>query len=93
MNSKVKNKIYFLQAVKDESIKMRDPNYEKKLAKEEYVNNIKDLKEKMTILGVPDDKLYTLDSISKIELKHGREKKNQKSAYFGWDGKIKYRNI
>ena len=64
----------------------------KKLAKEEYVNNIKDLKEKMTILGVPDDKLYTLDSISKIELKHGREKKNQKSAYFGWDGKIKYIN-
>lgn len=44
------------------------------------------MQEKMTMLGVPDDKLYTLDSIKKIELSHDREKKNQNNSYFGWDG-------
>ena len=41
----------------------------------------------MIVLGVPEEKLYTLDSISKIEQKSEKEKKNSKNNYFGWDGK------
>jgi len=42
----------------------------------------------MITLGVPKEKLYTLDPISKIENKSERDKKNSKNSYFGWDGKI-----
>jgi hypothetical protein len=42
----------------------------------------------MITLGVPKEKLYTLDPISKIEKRSEKEKKNTKNNYFGWDGKI-----
>ncbi len=40
----------------------------------------------MAQLGVPEEKLYSLDSIGKIELKSEKERKKQKNNYFGWDG-------
>jgi len=41
----------------------------------------------MSQLGVPEDKLYTLDSLGKIEIKNEKEKQREKNVYFGWDGK------
>jgi hypothetical protein len=50
----------------------------------------------MITLGVPKEKLYTLDPISKIEKRSDKEKNNTKNNYFGWDGKLlikKYQKI
>ena len=76
------------KAVKDEAIRNKDPFYERNILKEEYHNKEKQLKEKMIVCGVPEDKLYTLDAISKIEKNTDHENKRSKNNYFGWDGKI-----
>jgi len=49
----------------------------------------KELKEKMSQLGVPEEKLYTLDSLGKIELRNEKDRKKAQNSYFGWDGKNK----
>jgi len=40
----------------------------------------------MSQLGVPEEKLYTLDSLGKIDLKNEKERKKAQNSYFGWDG-------
>ncbi len=40
----------------------------------------------MSQLGVPNEKMYTLDSLAKIEQKNERERQKSKNSYFGWDG-------
>lgn len=76
------------KAVKEEAIRNKDPNYEKNLSKEEYKLKEKQLKDKMQVLGVPEEKMYTLDTISKIEKNNEDDIKKPKNNYFGWDGKI-----
>ena len=76
------------KAVTEENKKSQDPEFEKKLRKEDYSNKIEEMKRSLELQGVPDNKLYVLDSISKCEKSNTKNMKKKRSAAFGWDGII-----
>jgi len=74
-----------MKAVQEENKKAQDPDWEKKKTKEEYRNLKQDQIQKMIESGIPEDKLYTLDSINKCEIKNQKFLKKKKNETFGWD--------
>lgn len=74
-----------MKAVQEENMKAQDPDWERKKLKEEYKNFKQDQIKKMIESGVPEDKLYTLDSINKCEIKNQKLLKKKKNETFGWD--------
>ncbi len=76
------------KAVTEENKKSQDPELEKKVRREEYNSKIEDMKRALELQGVPDNKLYVLDSISKCERTNTKNMKKKRSAAFGWDGKF-----
>ncbi len=75
-----------LQSVKDENTISQDTNYEKRKLKEEYIKKQKEHKEFLQSQGVPEEKLYSLDSINKCEYIKEKQDKKVKNTSFAWDG-------
>jgi hypothetical protein len=73
------------QAVKEEILRSQNPNYEKDMKRDEYIKKKEQLKEAMLNQGVPEDKLYTLDTINKCEYLNSKMLKKKKNSTFGWD--------
>ena len=76
------------KAVTEENKKSQDPDFEKNKKKEEYHAKIAEMKKTLELQGVPENKLYVLDSISKCEKSNMKNFKTKRTAAFGWDGKI-----
>ena len=76
------------KAVTEENKKSQDPDFEKNKKKEEYHSKIAEMKKTLELQGVPENKLYVLDSINKCEKSNLKNIKKKRSSAFGWDGKI-----
>jgi hypothetical protein len=74
-----------MKAVHEENIRSQDPEWEKKKIKEEYLKSREEIKEKLINKGIPEDKLYSLNSIGRSEVMDHREIHKKKNAAFGWD--------
>jgi peptidyl-prolyl isomerase G (cyclophilin G) len=74
-----------MKAVQEENKKSQDPEWERKKIKEEYKNLKQEQTQKMIESGIPEDKLYTLNSINKCEIKSQKMLKKNKNEAFGWD--------
>ncbi len=57
-----------MKAVQEENFKSQDPNWETKKLKEEYNKSREEIKEKLLNIGIPEDKMYSLNSIGKSEM-------------------------
>ena len=76
------------KAVNDENKKSQDPDYEKNKKKEEYKIKSEEMKKILELQGVPENKLYVLDSVSKCEKYNAKYMKKKRTSTFGWDGII-----
>lgn len=74
-----------MKAVQEENIKSQDPEWEKKILREENKQMRNELRQKLLQQGIPEDKLYALQSINKSEIQNSKNQKKQKNSNFGWD--------
>jgi hypothetical protein len=47
------------------------------------------MKKSLELQGVPENKMYVLDSIAKCEKSNSKNMKKKRSTAFGWDGNLK----
>jgi peptidyl-prolyl isomerase G (cyclophilin G) len=74
-----------IEAVKEENLKFQDPHWEKKMSQKEYMKMRNLQKDRLIEQGVPEEKLYTQDTINKCEFKNKKDIKKLKNSSFGWD--------
>lgn len=74
-----------MKAVEEENMKSQDPDWERKKLKEEYKNIKFEQRQKLIESGIPENKLYALDSMNKCEMKNKKLQKKKKNETFGWD--------
>lgn len=72
-------------AVKEENANLQDVDKAKKLKRQEWLIEREKTKKKLNSQGIPENKLYTLDSIHKSEMIKEQLLKKAKNETFGWD--------
>ena len=73
------------KAVIEENTKVQDVDKARKLKRQEWLQEREKTKKKLIEQGVPENKLYTLESIHRNELQKEQAMKKAKNETFGWD--------
>ena len=72
-------------AVIEENTNVQDVDKARKLKRQEWLQEREKTKKKLIEQGVPENKLYTLESIHRNELQKEQAMKKAKNETFGWD--------
>ena len=73
------------KAVIEENTNVQDVDKVRKLKRQEWLQEREKTKKKLIEQGVPENKLYTLESIHRNELQKEQALKKAKNETFGWD--------
>ena len=73
------------KAVIEENTNVQDVDKARKLKRQEWLQEREKTKKKLIEQGVPENKLYTLESIHRNELQKEQAMKKAKNETFGWD--------
>ena len=73
------------KAVIEENTNVQDVDKARKLKRQEWLQEREKTKKKLIEQGVPENKLYTLESIHRNELQKEQALKKAKNETFGWD--------
>ena len=73
------------KAVIEEKTNVQDVDKARKLKRQEWLQEREKTKKKLIEQGVPENKLYTLESIHRNELQKEQAMKKAKNETFGWD--------
>lgn len=73
------------KAVIEENTNVQDIEKARKLKRQEWIQEREKTKKKLIEQGIPENKLYTLESIHRNELEKEKEIKKAKNESFGWD--------
>ena len=73
------------KAVIEENTNVQDVDKARKLKRQEWLQEREKTKKKLIEQGIPENKLYTLESIHRNELQKEQAMKKAKNETFGWD--------
>lgn len=73
------------KSVIEENEALYNDDREAKLTRHEWLENRDNLKKKLISQGVPESKMYSLDSINRCEATKSKMNKKAKNEAFGWD--------